>query len=179
MEREKVKLIYCINLKRYLGMKGNLLYDFKQDKLIFSNATRYSTVIMGYNTYKELGKPLSNRNNIVIINQKYPMPFFPDNVIIAYSLEQAIEKAKLIESEIFIIGGSKIYNEAIANDRKYNYEIVEVHETLVYDNFEGDVLLNKISNLDNFKIKTNKSFSDLNRLDDIYYSLVYKVYKKY
>lgn len=176
--KTEIKLIYCKNELNYIGKKGNLLYDFKKDKEIFRKETNMTTVIMGYNTYKELGKPLVNRNNIVIISQKYPMPYFPDNVIVAYDLKQAIEKAKMIVTDIYILGGGKIYTETIQNEKELNINIVEVHETLVIDKQEGDVTIPSI-NYSEYKLKKDvQKLSDLNRITNEYNSLIYSVFIK-
>jgi dihydrofolate reductase len=73
---------------------------------------------MGRKTFESIGKPLPNRQNIVITRDK---TYMRDSVNMAHSLEEAIKIAKtspypLLEgegTEIFVIGGAEIYKQAM------------------------------------------------------------------
>jgi dihydrofolate reductase len=81
---------------------------------------------MGKNTYRSIGRPLPRRTNIVISDEA----FEDEQIIIARSLDEALEKAKGIEpEEIFIIGGAMVYKETIhLVDRLYLTEIDRAYE---------------------------------------------------
>lgn len=83
---------------------------------------------MGRKTYESLGKPLPNRTNIVITRNK---DWNPEGVLVVNSLQDAIEKSKEIDEEVYIIGGGNIYEQAM--DWADAVEVTEVHQT-----FEGD-----------------------------------------
>jgi dihydrofolate reductase len=43
------------------------------DTRYFREKTENSTILMGFNTYKEFAKPLSNRRNLVLTNDPTPL----------------------------------------------------------------------------------------------------------
>ena len=105
---------YCIPWKSSIDMKF-----FKDTTSKTNNSDKKNAVIMGRNTYLSLpeknnSRGLSNRYNIVISSQ--PELFNKDkSVICVSSLNLAIDKCieeKNIEN-IFVIGGSRLYEEAL------------------------------------------------------------------
>ena len=114
----KISIIAAIGKNRELGKDNQLLWHIPEDLKRFKKLTLNHPVIMGRTTYESLGKPLPDRTNIVVSrNQKLKIK----GCQIANSLEEAINKAKMIDRyEIFIIGGGQIYREAInLADRLY------------------------------------------------------------
>ena len=96
--------------KRVIGNQNHLPWHIPEDLKLFKDLTINNTVIMGRKTFESLPnefKPLPNRNNIVITSK----PIKQDGVDIYKDIDQAIEKAKSYNKEIFIIGGSSIYKE--------------------------------------------------------------------
>lgn len=102
-----------------IGYKNNLLWKLKDDMNWFKRNTTGHVVVMGYNTYKSIGEPLSNRINIVIDKSVGNLVFFtkykPGTTLIRVgSKEQAIKYTEFYTSrKVFVIGGSKTYNEFI------------------------------------------------------------------
>lgn len=93
---------------------------------------------MGKNTFNSLGgKPLSNRINFVVSNT---LQISKQNLIISKSLNESLE---LINNnyqnqieDIYIIGGSKLYKEALSSNLcKY------VFCTRIYKNYDCDTFL--------------------------------------
>ena len=83
----------------------------RQDLKFFKNTTWAMPVIMGRKTFDALGKPLGGRTNIVITQNS---GFVNPGVMVAGSLEEAIEKAKSLQTrEIFIIGGGSVYEASL------------------------------------------------------------------
>jgi len=111
-----------------IGSDNQLIWHLPNDLKHFKKLTSGHPVIMGRKTYESIGKPLPNRANIVITRNKGRNS---EGIVIANSLEEAIEKGKEIDSEIFIIGGGKIYEQAM--DFADALEVTEVHHS-----FEGD-----------------------------------------
>lgn len=116
-----ISVIACLDKNRAIGKDNNLLFDLPGDLKYFHKVTKRHPVIMGYNTYKSIGRPLKERHNIVISRDDEKISGY----IVASSLEDAINKAsKLQNDEIFIIGGAKIYNQALVlADRLYITEV--------------------------------------------------------
>ncbi|AFZ56124.1 dihydrofolate reductase [Anabaena cylindrica FACHB-243] len=100
------------------------------DERHFQEITWRHPVIMGRRTYSTFYQPLPNRTNIIVTrNLDYQAP----GCVIFYSLLEAVEWAKMSETEeIFIAGGGDIYTEAIKFADK-------LYLTIVEGNFEGDI----------------------------------------
>ena len=135
-----INAIVAMGADRVIGRYNGLLWPIPDDLKRFKELTMGHPVVMGRKTYESifsmLGKPLPGRTNIVITRSPADFmdnPSFEfENVLLAGSLEEAIEKAKEIDKEeIFIGGGAQIYQQALPLvDRLYL--------TLVDDDKEGD-----------------------------------------
>ena len=133
MNNSKISIIVCVAKDRGIGKDNKLLFDLPEDLKYFHKVTKRHPVIMGYNTYKSIGRPLKERHNIVISRDDEKIPGY----IVASSLDDAVEKAqKLEQDEIFIIGGAKIYEQAI--ERADKLYITEVDTKLEADTFFPD-----------------------------------------
>ena len=85
------------------------------------------SVIMGRRTWESIGKPLAERQNIVV--SRAPHRSVPGAEIV-YSLDEAIGLARLPEPA-FVIGGEALYREALPRaDLLYLTEILR--------DFDGD-----------------------------------------
>lgn len=119
---------------RALGKDNDLIWDIPADLERFRNLTRNHPIIMGRKTWESLPaerRPLPKRTNIVVTRQTdYDAP----GAIVVSSVEDALARAKESEGsdEIYIIGGSGIFKDAMAStDRLYL--------TLVDDDSPADV----------------------------------------
>lgn len=131
----KVSIIAAIGAyDRAIGNNNELLWHISDDLKRFKSITERHPVIMGRKTFDSivdyLKGPLPNRTNIVVTrDQSYSY----DGAAIVHSLEDALEKAGEIEAtEIFIIGGAQIYEQAILLADK-------IYLTLIDDRKEADV----------------------------------------
>lgn len=120
-----IALIAAIGKNRELGKDNKLLWHIPEDLKRFKNLTHGKAVIMGRKTFESLPKknrPLPNRVNVVIThNRTWAYP----NVLIFYSLEEAIKKLKKQYQEIFIIGGASIYRQAMKYVNRIYLTIVD------------------------------------------------------
>ena len=107
---------------RGIGFKNELLFRISDDLKRFKALTSGHPIIMGRKTFDSIGKkPLPHRTNIVITRQNLEQ----EGVIFVHSLEEAIEKAKEIDENIFIIGGAEIYIQALSITDRLELTIVE------------------------------------------------------
>lgn len=107
-----ISIIAAIGKNRELGYGKDLIWKIPNDLARFKTVTSGHPIIMGRKTYESIGRILPDRTNIIITRNS---EFKVDGAVIVNSLEQAIEKAKGEHGsdEIFIIGGSQIFNQAI------------------------------------------------------------------
>ena len=123
-----VSLIAAMDRNRLIGNKNQLPWHLPADLAHFKQVTMGKPIIMGRKTYESIGRPLPGRTNIVLTRDD---GYQAEGIVLASSLEQAIDRASEDSDEVMIIGGSNIYEQALgSSDRLYL--------TLVEEAFEGD-----------------------------------------
>lgn len=92
---------------------GEMPWHVKEEFQHFKKTTLGSPVIMGRKTFETLGKPLKERENIIVTrNENFKVGF--EEVKIVRSLGESIEYCKSKNYEkAFIVGGGQIYQQAI------------------------------------------------------------------
>lgn len=111
----KISIIVACDKNRLIGVDGRLPWHLPDDLKRFKALTLGKPVIMGRGTFASLGyKPLPNRLNIVL--GSYPRGVhLDDGYYTASSLPQALAYLKTLDTpEVFIIGGQRVYEEALA-----------------------------------------------------------------
>lgn len=109
-----ISIIVAMDKNYLIGNKNSIPWDIPEDMALFKEKTMDNVVIMGRKTFESIGRPLPNRINIVVSKNKNNIS--EKNLIWVSSLEEAISKGKEFQKEIFIIGGGKIYKEAISKN---------------------------------------------------------------
>ena len=110
-----------------IGDGDNLPWNIRSEMQHFVRTTLNKPVIMGRKTFESIGKPLPERTNIIITRDTN---YKAEGIVVAHSLDDAIEKAKEIAledevDEIMIAGGTEIYKQAFAvAERMY---ITKIH----------------------------------------------------
>jgi dihydrofolate reductase len=104
-----------------IGCKGGLPWRLPKEMAAFRTLTRTTSttgcsnaIVMGRLTYESFPKgPLPDRINVVLTRSNEKT--YPENVIVASSLDDAMRILSEIESvdRIFVIGGARIYAEAL------------------------------------------------------------------
>ncbi len=118
-----VSIIAAVGRNYELGKDNDLIWHFKEDMRFFKETTTGHTVIMGRKTFESLPKALPNRRNIVITSNP---DYTAEGAETVSSLEKALE---ITDGEAFIIGGGRVYAEAIGLcDKLYLTEIDAVCE---------------------------------------------------
>lgn len=113
-------IIVAVDLNKGISKNGQIPWYSKQDMKYFKditigniNNTKQNVVIMGRKTYESIGKSLKNRINIVLTrNTNYNN--INNNLIIKYDIINVIEYIENNNTninEIFVIGGSEIYEQ--------------------------------------------------------------------
>lgn len=120
MNIARISIIAAVGKNLAIGKDGKLLWRISDDLKRFKQLTAGHAIIMGRKTFESIGRALPNRTNIVITRNP---DFKADGVLIAGSLEEAIQKAG--DGEIFIIGGGEIYSQALPIADKLYLTLVE------------------------------------------------------
>lgn len=104
-----IGIIAAVTQNGVIGIDNKIPFSYKEDLKFFKNKTIGSTVIMGRNTFESIGKPLPNRDNLVISSNKIEH----EGITTLKSIDEAILSANK-EKDIWLIGGSKIYQDGMA-----------------------------------------------------------------
>ncbi len=140
-----------------IGYKNDLLYNIPEDMKFFKDLTisaengKMNAVIMGYNTWTSIPdsyKPLINRINVILTNQHYNVFNTTDietgwPILIRNNFESTIGELERMENvdQIFIIGGSQIYKQALSFNRIKKIYITEIQDNLFnYLNDKNDII---------------------------------------
>lgn len=132
--KKQIALIAAVNRLGYIGNEGKLMYRISEDLRRFRSLTTYHVIIMGRKTYEDIGSPLPTRINIVLTTDPTQFKVGTPGLHAVDSLDKAIELATALTKmpTIFVIGGAKVYEEAI--------KIADViHLTVIDDDAVGDV----------------------------------------
>lgn len=123
MPEPRVSAIAAIGRNRELGTKNQLSWRIPDDLKRVKELTVGHPLIMGRKTYESIGKPLPGRTNIIITRDRN---YSSEGCIIAYSIEDALQKAREIDrEEIFIFGGAEIYKLALPYTDKLYLTLID------------------------------------------------------
>ena len=136
MNKPLISLIAALSENRVIGSKGEIPWKIPGEQKRFKEITTPHPVIMGRKTFESIGRLLPNRPNIIITSDT---AYSVTDALVTHSLSEAIEKAtELDQDEIFVIGGGKVFEEAIGSaDRLYL--------TIVHTEVEGDAFFPEYS----------------------------------
>ena len=153
-----IKIIAALSTNGVIGDKGKIPWFIRGELKRFKDITMGHNVVMGRKTFESIGKVLEGRRNIIISNNK---SFQADGAIVENSLDSAISQCDK-GKDIFIIGGSKIYEMAL----KYcDY----LYLTVIHKSFSGDTFFPEydarkwtlISETRNYDLENKFSYSYL------------------
>ncbi len=103
-------LICALDEQRAIGLKGHMLFRLRSDLQRFKALTVGHTVIMGRKTFASLPKgALPNRRNFIVSRS---LSEAPAGTFLFRSPEAALQAAQ-DDKEIFILGGSSIYEATL------------------------------------------------------------------
>lgn len=160
----KINIIVSVSKNWVIGKDNKLLWKLSSDLKRFKDLTINKPIIMGQRTFESLSKgALPNRTNIVLTDD---FNFSAPNVIVAYSIPNSLEIAKLLGDEVFIIGGGMIYKQFL------NYAD-SIYLTEVDVEIEGDTTFPKLEDKWELVSEEFKSKDDKNEYDH-----KYKLYTK-
>jgi len=133
-QKKPISIIVAIAENYAIGKDNDLLWHISDDLKRFKRLTTNHPVIMGKNTFYSLPfRPLPKRTNIVLSDKAGELI---EGCVMAYSIEDAIEKMDA-HTENFIMGGGSIYKQFIPlADKLY---ITRVHRQFEADTFFPEI----------------------------------------
>ena len=123
---KRFKAIVAMSLNRAIGKNNKLPWHLPEDLKWFKKLTIGNVIIMGRRTWESIGKPLPNRESIVVSSTDIP------GVRTVRGLNEINPNADA--REYFIIGGAQLFREALPL-------CSDLYLTLVNREVEGDVFL--------------------------------------
>jgi dihydrofolate reductase len=156
-----IALILAMDCNRVIGKDGRIPWHLPADQAYFKQLTLGHPVIMGRQTFESIGKPLPERENIIISANK---DYQPEGCTVLHSINEA--RRFCDAKDVFVIGGSQIYREFLPiADRLYI--------TLIDEVFTGDSYFPEIDeNQWRLVSKINGERNKKNPYD--YYFLIYE-----
>jgi dihydrofolate reductase len=109
MPRRPLGLVVAIARNGGIGRDNALPWRIPEDLKRFKQVTLGHAVIMGRATHESIGKPLVDRRNIVVSTTRPSIP----GCEVAPSLEEALRLARTSDPMPMIIGGARLYAEAL------------------------------------------------------------------
>ena len=110
-----------------IGRDGKLPWHYAADLKFFKETTTNHAIVMGFNTWRSIGKPLPKRLNIVLSRSNSVEN--QSNVLLVRSVEEILALSKYLSGDTFIIGGAETYrNFADAIEKWIVTEIPEIVE---------------------------------------------------
>lgn len=123
---KRFKAIVAMSLNRAIGKDNKLPWHLPEDLKWFKKLTTGNVIIMGRKTWESIGKPLPNRESIVVSRTDIP------GIRTVRSLSEINPNAD--SRDYFIIGGAQLFRNALPL-------CSDLYLTLVKREVAGDVFL--------------------------------------
>ena len=102
----KITLVAAIASNNVIGKENSLPWNIPEDLKRFKQMTSGHTILMGRKTFDSIGRPLPNRQNLVMTKDEN---FEREGIKVINDFNEALELIKESNEDVFVIGGSKIY----------------------------------------------------------------------
>ncbi len=148
MEKRKtpIYIVVACDSRKGIGKKGKLPWHFPKELKYFQkvttktrSATKLNMVIMGRRTWEsipEKHRPLPGRRNVIMTRDE---KFKADHATVVHSYNDALAQADEFIETIFIIGGGKVFEQAMKDGRTKG-----AYVTHIQSSFDCDTFLSKI-----------------------------------
>jgi dihydrofolate reductase len=129
----KISLIVAMSSNRAIGLDGQMPWHLSADLKRFKQITMGYPILMGRLTFESIGRPLPGRTNIIVSRNP---TYKPEGCIVLDSVETAISHGCQLADEVFVIGGSTLYEATLPiADTLY---ITQINRDFVGDTFFPD-----------------------------------------
>jgi dihydrofolate reductase len=121
-----ISYIVAMDIQQAIGLGNDLPWRLPADLAYFKKTTMDHTILMGRKTYESIGKPLPNRTNVILTQNKN---YHAEGCLIVHSVEEAVEQFK--NEEIFVIGGAEVF-------QLFMPSVDRLYITLIEHEFKAD-----------------------------------------
>jgi dihydrofolate reductase len=118
--------IVAVSKNLAIGKDGKLPWHYSSDLKFFKRTTSGNTIVMGFNTWKSIGKPLPKRLNVIMTRSRTIK--YMERVLVLRRIEDAIVLSDYINGDMFIIGGAETYRSFAHAIEKWI--VTEIPETV-------------------------------------------------
>jgi dihydrofolate reductase len=131
-----------------------------EDLAFFKRKTIGHPIVMGRKTFESIGNPLPGRKNIIVTNNKQ---YKADGCKVIHNIHELLALEGKYNTEVFVIGGSSIFKEAIG-------ETTTLYLTKIEGEFEGDTYFPDIIKENEWKmVSKEKGIKDEKNPYDYYF----------
>lgn len=152
----QIAMIWAMASNGVIGKDNQLPWHLPEDMQHFKATTTGKPVIMGRKTFESIGRPLPNRQNIVITNNR---DWHHEGVEVFHDTHAAISYANSLltgAGEVIVMGGSQIYQAMLAVSSR-------LYITRIEQDFEGDAYAPEV-NWQQWQEERNEKFVSKNGL---------------
>lgn len=110
-----VSLVVAVGDNGVIGRDGGMPWPRTGDMRQFKELTWGHPVVMGRATYESIGRPLPGRASVVLTRNPDWHPG-ADDVLVVHDLDTALARAAELDDLVFLIGGARVYAEALERD---------------------------------------------------------------
>ena len=146
---------------RVIGLNNQMPWHLSADLKKFKQITMGSPIVMGRKTFESIGKPLPGRTNIIISRN---LDYHHEGCLVFNDLTTALTHACKIADEVFVIGGSALY-EAVLPIADTLY-LTQIHKEFAGDTFFPELSANDWQELEREDV------------DDVYFSYSFLKWKR-
>ena len=107
-----VTLVAAIARNGVIGADGGIPWHLPDDQRRFKELTIGHVLVMGRVTYESIGRPLPGRTTVVV-TRSAGWSAGDDGVLVAPSVAEALALAATVDEEVFVVGGTRVYEEAL------------------------------------------------------------------
>jgi dihydrofolate reductase len=124
MTGQRVVLVAAVAANGVIGRDGGIPWRISEDLRHFKETTRGHTLLMGRRTFESIGRPLPHRTTVVVTRDP---AWSAEGVLVARSVEQAIELARDLPGDVMVAGGTGVYEAAMPHAT--HQVLTEVHQS--------------------------------------------------
>lgn len=118
--------IVAVAENRAIGRDGKLPWHYPADLKFFRETTTGHAIVMGYNTWRSIGRPLPNRLSVVLSRSHAIEP--QPNALLARSRDEVLALANFLKGDLYVIGGAETYRNFA--DKLEKWIVTEIPETI-------------------------------------------------